>query len=123
MADLRDRATSRGGEDEDIPEPAPVRRLRLLVSTLMVVLIAGMITVAAALVIRLGIGPGTEPRAPLAPVSAEALTLPEGAEIRALGRGPGEVLVVTRDADGAERLRVLDAATGAERSVTPIRRE
>jgi molybdopterin-binding protein len=123
MADLRDPAGPRGGDDDEIPEPAPVRRLRLLVTTLMVVLIAGMITVTAALVIRLGIGGGTEMPATLAPVSADSLTLPAGAEIRALGRGPGEVLVLTRDADGAERLRILDAASGAVRSVTPVRRE
>ena len=123
MADLRESAGPRVGEDDDIPEPAPVRRLRLLVTTLMVVLIGGMITVTAALVIRLGIGGGTEAPAPLAPVSAEALTLPEGAEIRALGRGPGEVLILTRDAEGTERLRVFDAASGAQRSVTPVRRE
>lgn len=91
----------------------------------MIVLIAGMITVSAALVIRLGLGGPTTP-APAAlgePVAAGALTLPVGARIRAVGRAPGEVLLVTQGADGAEHLRAFDAATGAPRSVTEIRRE
>lgn len=117
MSDLRD-----GAGEDDTPEPAPVRRLRVLVTTLMIVLIGGMITVAGALVIRLGLTGGSGGTAALAPVSAERLLLPEGAEIRALGRAPGEVLVVTRGPDGAERLHIFDAATGAARSRTPIER-
>ena len=89
----------------------------------MIVLIMGMITVAGALVIRLGLG-GPEAAAPglPAPVAADGISLPEGAEIRAIGRAGGEILVVTRDAAGAEHLRAFDAATGAQRSVTPVRR-
>ncbi|MHA1528832.1 MAG: DUF6476 family protein, partial [Alphaproteobacteria bacterium] len=41
-------------DNEDLPEPPQVRRLRLLVSVLMVVLIGGMVVVAVALVLRLG---------------------------------------------------------------------
>jgi hypothetical protein len=33
------------------------------------------------------------------------------------------VLIVTRDPAGAETLRVFDAASGAEKSATPIARE
>ena len=58
-----------------------------------------------------------------APVSAADFVLPEGAEVVALGRGPGEVLILTREPSGAETLRVFDAASGAETSATPVRRE
>jgi hypothetical protein len=105
--------------EDDLPEPPQVRRLRLLVNALIFVLIAGVVTVAATLVIRLGaIGP-----AEVAPIAAETLALPPGEAITAIGRAGGEVLVTTRDDAGAERLRAFDAATGAERSVTTIVRD
>ena len=108
--------------DEDLPEPPQVRRLRLLVTLLMVVLILGMVVVAGAMVVRLGlVGSGGE--GAVAPVTAEALRLPEGADVVAIGQGRGGILVVTRDAQGAETLRVLDPETGAEKSATPIVRE
>ena len=86
--------------DEDLPEPPQVRRLRLLVSALMVVLIGGMVVVVVALV--LGLGALTGPDAAPGPVSAAQFTLPEGAEVVSLGRGPGEVLILTREPSGAE---------------------
>jgi hypothetical protein len=115
-------AQPRPGRDDDLPEPPQVRRLRLLVSALMVVLIGGMLIVVGAMVIRLGALGGPQ-RADLGPVAAANFTLPAGAEAVALGRGPGEVLILTRDASGAETLRVFDAASGAEKSATPISRE
>jgi hypothetical protein len=114
-------AQFRPGRD-DLPEPPQVRRLRLLVSALMVVLIGGMLIVVAAMVIRLGVL-GAPDKAALGPVTAANLALPAGAEAVALGRGPGEVLILTRDAAGAETLRVFDAASGAEKSATPISRK
>ena len=97
-----------------------MRRLRLLVTSLMVVLIVGMVVVVAAMVVRLGLV--GEP-APLAPVTAGQFTLPQGAEVVAIGRGPGEVVILTRDAAGAETLRVFDAASGTKISATPVVRE
>lgn len=95
-----------------------MRRLRLMVSALIFVLIAGVVTVAATLVIRLGaLGPAATP------IAAERLVLPAGEAITAVGQGGAQVLLTTRDAAGAERLRAFDAATGAERSVTRIERE
>lgn len=101
-----------------------MRRLRLLVSLLIVVLIGGMLVVVVAMVIRLG-GIGGPPRlAPAAaPVTAERITLPAGAEVEALGQGGQGVMILTRDAAGAETLRIFDPATGAELSATPITRE
>jgi len=104
-----------------LPEPPQVRRLRRLVSALMVVMIGAMVVVAVALVLRLGALDGSEPTP--GPVSAAEFTLPAGAEVVSLGRGPGEVLILTRDAAGAETLRVFDAGSGAQISATPVGRE
>jgi len=87
----------------------------------MVVMIGGMVVVAVTMVLRLGGLNGSEKA--LAPVSAAEFSLPAGAEVVALGRGPGEVLILTRDAAGAETLRIFDAGSGVEKSATPIRRE
>jgi hypothetical protein len=108
-------------DDEDLPEPPQVRRLRLLVSVLMVVMIGGMVVVAVAMVLRLGGLNGSEKA--LTPVSAAEFSLPEAAEVVSLGRGPGEVLILTRDPAGAETLRIFDSGSGAEKSATPVRRE
>lgn len=110
-------------DEEDLPEAPQVRRLRLLVMALMVVLIGGMVVVVVAMVVRLGVlgGPGEAPAA--GPVSAEMFALPVDAEVISLGRGPAEVLILTRDPAGTETLRVFDASTGDEKSATPIARK
>ena len=110
------------GRDDDLPEPPQIRRLRRLVSLLIMVLIGGMLVVVAAVVVRLGLFESRR-EAVVGPVSAEAFALPAGAEVVTIGHAPGEVLMLTRDAAGAETLRVFDAASGAEKSATPIRRE
>ena len=99
-----------------------MRRLRRLVSLLMVVMIVGMVAVVVLMVVRLGAVKG--PRETIIePVSAESFSLPPGEEVIALSRGPGEVLMLTRNAEGSETLRVFDAKTGAERSATAVERE
>ncbi|MEM7507591.1 MAG: DUF6476 family protein [Pseudomonadota bacterium] len=109
--------------DQDAPEPPSLRRLRMLVTTLMVVLILGMVSIVAVLVIRLGGfgGGGVSPA--IQPIDATAFEMPLGAEVTALGRGSNMVLVWLRLPDGAEVLHEYDAATGTLRSATPIRRE
>ena len=99
-----------------------MRRLRGLVSLLMVVMIAGMLAVVVLMVVRLGAveKPG---ETAVEPISAESFSLPPGEKVMALGRGPGEVLLLTRNAEGSETLRVFDAKTGAERSATAVERE
>ena len=104
-------------QDEDFPEPPQVRRLRLLVSVLMVVLILGTLTIAATIVIRLGFGFGDA----AGPVSAEDFALPKG-EILSVGRGSGTVIFVLRDSDGAERLVAFDERTGEPAGATTITR-
>lgn len=107
--------------DEDLPEPPQIRRLRLLVTSLMLVLIVGTVVVVVSLVMGLGALDlsGTAPT----PVSAGQISLPADAEAITLGRSPGEVLILTRDPAGIETLRVFDAVTGAETSATRVTRE
>lgn len=108
----------------DMPEPPTLRRLRLLVTTLMVVLILGMVSIVAVLVIRLGGFGAVGQIATVAdPIAADRFALPEGAEVRALGRGPGVVLIWLRQPDGSEMLHEYEAVGGGLRSATPIRRE
>ena len=111
------------GPGEDIEEPPALRRLRWLVTTLMVVLIFGMLAIVAVFVIRLGgIGQNLADSGLAAPISAEAFALPAGEEVTALGRAGNQVLMLTRDAAGEERLRSFDAATGAAISESSIAR-
>lgn len=89
-------------------------------TALTVASIVAVLAIAGALVIRLsslGAAPGNR-----APIAAEKLALPAGEEITAIGRSGAEILLTTEDAGGAERLRVFDAETGEERSITPIER-
>lgn len=78
-------------------------------------LILGVIVIVGLLVIRLAaLSPTTGPALPA------GLALPAGESARAVTFGTGWVAVVTVDAAGAERIRVLDAATGAERASVAI---
>jgi hypothetical protein len=98
---------------EDLPEPPRLRQLRWLVNALMLTLIGGVIIITALLVIRL---------APLGapPPLPEAVTLPSGERAEAVTIGRDWIALVTRDAAGVERIRILDRFTGIERASTPI---
>jgi Family of unknown function (DUF6476) len=99
--------------DEDFPEPPRLRRLRLLVTLLTATLIVGVIAIVALLVIRLSAlapAPGVPPE----------VALPAGESARAVTLGEGWLAVVTVNAEGQERIRILDATTGAERAVVEI---
>ena len=100
-------------------EPPQIRRLRVLVMVMLVVLMLGIVTIAATIVIRLGFG--GEPSAQK--LTADAIALPAGAEITALGQGPSGVLITVRQADGSEVLRLHDAATGRLLRETAIIRD
>jgi len=104
-----------GGIGEDVPEPPALRRLRRLVTLLTATLILGVITVVALLVIRLA---ALRPAGP--PALPAAIALPAGESARAVTLGTGWVAVVTVDAAGVERIRVADAATGAELAAVEI---
>jgi len=103
--------------DNQLPEPPNLRRLRRLVTILMITLILGFILITATLVIRLTAAapPFTLPR---------DITLPEGETASAVTFGDGWMAVVTTDSAGMQRLRLLDRKTRepiAEVPVTPSR--
>ncbi|MGF1501681.1 MAG: DUF6476 family protein [Paracoccaceae bacterium] len=104
----------------DAPEPRGLRILRWLVSTLLVVMICAMLAIATVIVTALASGP---PGFAGMAIEADAVRLPAGERVVAVGRGSGEVLAVTEDAAGVERIRAFDAETGAQRSVTRIDRD
>ena len=105
--------------DEDFPEPPRLRRLRLMVSALILVLIAAVVIVVASLVINLGALTG---RGAPAPVTAESIALPEGETVTALGESRDSLLLTTRATDGTERVRAFDRRTGEPLSMTLIER-
>lgn len=85
--------------EDPVPEPANLRFLRLLVTVLTGVMLAGLILIIALIVIRFR---DTAPPVP------EDITLPEGATPRAVTLAEGMVLVVSEDG----RLFVYDRVTG-----------
>ena len=91
-----------------------------MVMVLLVVLILGIVTIAATIVIRLGFAGDVSGRAK--PVTAERIALPPG-EIVSVGQGNGTVLFVLRRPDGAERLHVFDAQSSKLLSTTDLVRE
>ncbi len=123
MADLRADRTrppqaSPGIDDDDEPpEPPRLRALRRLVTLLTTTAIIGVAVVAGTLVLRLS-QPLTPPLS-LDAISAERIAAPPGETVTAAGAAPGALILVTRDAEGVERMRLYDAATGAlSRTVT-----
>ncbi len=100
-------------EPQDLPEPPRLRRLRRLVTTLMITLIAGFILIVVTLVLRLTATPP-----PL--VLPEEIPLPAGESAAAVTFGDGWIALVTRDASGTERIRILDRVTGDPIAEVPI---
>jgi hypothetical protein len=91
--------------DEAIgPEPANLRFLRRLVTVLTAVMIGGLVTVIALLVIRL------QAPAPVLPTLPDTIVLPDGMTADAVTFGAGWVAVVAGD-----RILVFDARSGALR--------
>ncbi|WP_371054481.1 DUF6476 family protein [Rhodosalinus sp. K401] len=80
-------------------EPAQVRALRRLVTALTLTMIAGVVVVATALVIRLGA---------TAPALPDSIALPGGARAVAFTQGPDWYAVTTDD----DRILIFDRATG-----------
>ncbi|GAA6201673.1 DUF6476 family protein [Aquicoccus sp. SU-CL01552] len=93
--------------DDAAPEPGPLRLLRLLVTTLTVVMIVGVVVVVGLLVTRL-----TDDTPPL----PDTITLPGGAKAQAVTMGPGWYAVVTTD----QRILIFDATSGDLRQTVEI---
>lgn len=85
-----------------------MRLLRRLVTTLMVVMIFGVLSLVALVVIRFAHDP--------APAIPAEITLPSGTESEAVTMGKGWVAVVTTD----QRILIFDAKSGALRQEVTV---
>lgn len=85
-------------------------------------LIVGVITIAGALVVRIS-GGGPVP-APVDPgrIAATMVALPAGERITATGGSGTTLMIVTEDADGVERMHLIDGASGAVQRSLVVRR-
>ena len=93
--------------DDDLPEPANLRFLRILVTVLTAVMIGGLVLVVGLLVIRY--------QRPTPLPLPDAIALPDDATAQSVTYGPGYYAVIT----DAGQLLVFDRATGTLRqSVT-----
>lgn len=90
-----------------MPEPANLRFLRLLVTGLTGVMLAGLILIIALIVIRF--------RDTAPPLPAD-IALPGGAEAKAVTLAEGMVLVVSEDG----RLFIYDRVTGQLRQTVTL---
>lgn len=89
-----------------------------MVTALTLASILGVLAIATVIVLRLGVL-GSPP----ATLDAEAITLPPGERITAVGQSPRALTLATEDEAGVERLRSFDPATGETTGTTLIRRE
>jgi hypothetical protein len=96
-------------EPEDQPEPPGLRFLRLLVTGLTGVMIAGIVLILGLIWARYN-----NTRAPL----PEVITLPDGAQATAYTQGSDWYAVVTAD----DRILIFDRATGRLRQEMRIDR-
>ncbi len=85
--------------DPDSADAAQLRFLRRLVTTLTVVMIAGMVVIITLLVLRLT---GDTPPLP------DRITLPDGTTPQAVTIGPDWIAVIGND----DRILIFDRATG-----------
>ncbi len=95
------------------PEPAPLRRLRLLVTTLTLTLILGMVTITGLLAWRLTSGPS-------GPALPEAIALPPGETLTSYAISPDWTILLTRDTTGQDRLHLIPAGQTAITQTVPI---
>ncbi|WP_420005636.1 DUF6476 family protein [Arenibacterium sp. LLYu02] len=99
-------------EPETQTEPAQLKFLRRLVTTLTVIMVGGVLVVIALLVIRL-----SQDKAPISsPTLPEHITLPAGQVAQAVTFGAGWVAVVTSD----NQILIFDAVTGAQKQSLQI---
>ena len=94
-------------DPENLPEPPNLRFLRILVTVLTAVMIAGLLTILALIVIRY-----TNTRAPL----PEIITLPDGATASAFTQGSDWYAIVTE----ADEILIFDRGTGSLRQTLRI---
>ncbi|MEM9434427.1 MAG: DUF6476 family protein [Pseudomonadota bacterium] len=94
-------------DDAPLPEPANLKFLRRLVTTLTATMIVGLLVLIATVVIRL------QPPSVQFP---DTVSLPDGTTPMAYTQGPGWTAVVTTDS----KILIFDAGTGALRQTIEI---
>lgn len=94
--------------------------MRRMVSILTATLIIGIIAIFAVITIRIASEPVAQT---VKEIGADSVVVPAGEVIIASGVTRGAVTLVTRDAAGAERLRVYNPTTGEAVDVVEIVRE
>ncbi|WP_417719705.1 DUF6476 family protein [Salipiger sp.] len=94
-------------DPEDLPEPANLRFLRILVTVLTALMILGLLAILTLVVIRY-----TTTRTPL----PEVITLPDGATATAYTQGADWYAVVTE----ADEILIFDRSTGKLRQTLRI---
>jgi len=82
-----------------VPEPGNLRFLRVLVTTLMLVMIGGLLVIVALFVIRFSSSP---------PVLPDSITVPDGTRAEAFTIGRSWYAVVTGD----DTILIFDRSTG-----------
>lgn len=114
-------AAPQRGEGEDWGEIPQFRTLRRLITVLTATLILGMMTIAGLLAWRILSEP---PRAAAGPpaLALEAVAIPAGAEIIAVGATEAALTVAVRE-PGGESLLVFHPETGALLKRVAIRRD
>lgn len=100
-------APEHGPDPEDLPEPPSLRFLRLLVTVLTGVMIAGIVLILVLIVLRYN-----NSRAPL----PEVITLPDGTKATAYTQGNDWYAVVMAD----DQILIFDRATGKLRQTIRI---
>lgn len=96
--------------DEEVIEPPVIRRFRWLVSALMIVMMVGIIAIAAALIWRIANSDGMGGGLP----AQGSIAVPEGSAVVSVSRSGSRLYLLVEDsATGARRIEERRAETGA----------
>lgn len=101
-------------EPGDVPESKQIAWLRRLVLAMTVTMIAGVI-VLVGLALSVFLKGGSEVSWP------QDLAIPQGESVQAITRSTNWIAVVTKDAEGRERIHILDQSGQERRQTVAIR--
>ncbi len=98
----------------DMPEPSGLRKLRVIVTLLTATMIIGILAIFFLIFYKI-----MQPAVPDLALP-ETLEIPEGETAQAITQGRDWIAIVTIDAEGQERIRILDV-DGSPRQVVDLR--
>jgi hypothetical protein len=101
-------------------EPRNLKFLRLLVTTLLIVLIFGFLVIVG--VIVKGIRSTNAPTVTL-PIEGSALNLPADTTVETLGAGNGHIFAIVKTSSGVESMLIYDSKTLTLQRTVPVNRE